>query len=162
MPDMPLTIRDATRADTEFLVESNAAMAIETEDKTLDRDILARGVNAVFEHPARGFYLIAERDGKALGCLMITREWSDWRGGDWWWIQSVYVTTDARRTGAFRALYNEVEHRARDTADVIGLRLYVETHNSAARTTYASLGMVETPYDLLECEFGGTSPSRDG
>lgn len=153
MPDLPCNVREAARADIPFLVASNAAMARETEDKALDPDTLTRGVTAVFEHPARGFYLIAERNGKAVACLMVTREWSDWRGGDWWWIQSVYVTAAARRSGAFRALYNEVERRARDLVEVIGLRLYVEKQNSAAKATYASLGMQATHYDLLECEF---------
>ncbi len=157
MPDKLLIVREATRPDIAFLVESNAAMAIETEGKALDCDTLMRGVTAVFEQTTRGFYLIAERDGNAVGCLMITHEWSDWRGGDWWWIQSVYVTADARRTGAFRALYADVERRARETTDVIGLRLYVEKQNTAARTTYASLGMIETSYDLLECEFAAQS-----
>ncbi|MBN8482889.1 MAG: GNAT family N-acetyltransferase [Xanthomonadales bacterium] len=149
----PCTIRDATRADIGFLVEANAAMAFETEGKRLDRAVLARGVAGVFDDRARGFYLVAERDGVAVGGLLVTREWSDWRDGDWWWIQSVYVVPAARRSGVFRALHAEVEQRARAMADVVGLRLYVEDANANAQATYAALGLVDAHYRLLEAAF---------
>lgn len=144
-----LSIRDATVADLPFLADSNAAMALETERKTLDRSVLERGIRGVFERPARGFYLIAERDARAVGCLLVTHEWSDWRNGDWWWLQSVYVSADARRGGVFRALHAEVDRRARAAADVVGLRLYVETENRRAQQTYAALGWSETHYSLF-------------
>jgi GNAT superfamily N-acetyltransferase len=149
----PIQLREATRADIAFLVDCNAAMALETEHKTLDREVLARGVAAVFDDPRRGFYLVAERGGAPVGCLLITHEWSDWRDGDWWWFQSVYVVPDARRGGVFRALYAEVERRARATRGVIGLRLYVERDNLRAQRTYASLGMEEEAYRMLARSF---------
>ncbi len=147
------TIRDATPADIPFLVASNVAMARETEDKILDPATLERGVAAVFDNPAHGFYLVAERAGTPVACLMVTFEWSDWRNGQWWWIQSVYVTPNARREGAFRALYAEVERRARAERHVVGLRLYVEKQNARAQATYRALGMNMAPYDLLERSF---------
>jgi GNAT superfamily N-acetyltransferase len=150
---MPITIRNAERPNIPFLVECNAAMAMETEHKTLDRDVLARGMAAVFDDPRRGFYLIAEHEGEPAGCLLITYEWSDWRNGDWWWFQSVYVVPAARRAGVFRALYAEVERRARATPDVIGLRLYVERDNVRAQRTYASLGMEEEAYRMFARSF---------
>ena len=149
---MPIVIRTAEVADVAFLVECNAAMALETEHKTLDRDVLTRGTRAVFDDPRRGFYLIAELDGNPAGCLLITFEWSDWRNGDWWWFQSVYVTKAARRAGVFRALYADVEHRAR-AAGAVGLRLYVERDNERAQQTYVSLGMEEEPYKMLRRGF---------
>jgi GNAT superfamily N-acetyltransferase len=149
---MTLFIRPAEPEDAPFLVECNAAMASETEHKTLDREVLARGTRAVFDDPRRGFYLIAELDGDPAGCLLITYEWSDWRNGDWWWFQSVYVTPAARRAGIFRALYTEVERRAR-AAGAVGLRLYVERDNERAQRTYASLGMEEEAYRMLRREF---------
>jgi GNAT superfamily N-acetyltransferase len=147
-------IRDATPADLDFIVDANAAMASETEHRTLDRDVLRRGVAAVFADPQRGFYLVAERGADAVGCLLVTREWSDWRDGDWWWLQSVYVVPVARRNGVFRALHAEVARRAQTTAGVVGLRLYVERDNRAAQATYAALGLGETHYRLLEKEGG--------
>jgi GNAT superfamily N-acetyltransferase len=151
-PSMPVTIRAAVAADTPFLAECNLAMALETEHKKLDREVLTRGVAAVFDDPRRGFYLVAEHAGEPVGCLLITFEWSDWRCGDWWWFQSVYVTPDARRRGVFRALYAEVERRARSAA-AVGLRLYVERDNERARKTYLSLGMQEEPYRMLRRGF---------
>ncbi|MDQ2971430.1 MAG: GNAT family N-acetyltransferase [Rhodanobacteraceae bacterium] len=148
-----VTIRDATRADIPHLVEWNAAMAQETEGKTLDCDVLARGIAAVFDDPHRGFYLVAERGVESAGCLLITYEWSDWRNGDWWWLQSVYVVPAARRGGAFRALYAEVERRARAGPGVIGLRLYVERDNARAQKTYAALGMEEERYRMFRRGF---------
>ena len=149
----PITIRPAINADVTFLVDCNAAMALETEQKTLDRELLMRGTEAVFAQPARGFYRIAERAGVPVGCLLVTFEWSDWRNGDWWWIQSVYVTRDARRGGVFSALYADVEQGARSTPGVVGLRLYVENENRGALATYAALGMRDSGYRLLETSF---------
>ncbi|HET7561930.1 MAG TPA: GNAT family N-acetyltransferase [Rhodanobacteraceae bacterium] len=145
---MSVTIRTATNNDVQFLVSCNAAMALETEHKTLDRDVLERGTRAVFDDPRRGFYLVAEHAGEPAGCLLITYEWSDWRNGDWWWFQSVYVTPEQRRHGVFRALYAEVEQRAR-VAGAIGVRLYVERDNARAQQTYCALGMEEEHYKML-------------
>ncbi|MES2404079.1 MAG: GNAT family N-acetyltransferase [Pseudomonadota bacterium] len=149
---MAIIVRAANPEDVPFLVECNAAMALETEHKTLDRDVLTRGTHAVFDDPRRGFYLIAELDGQPAGCLLITYEWSDWRNGDWWWFQSVYVTKPARRAGVFRALYADVERRAR-AGGAVGLRLYVERNNERAQQTYASLGMEEEAYKMLRRGF---------
>lgn len=151
---MPVTVRPATLADVEFLVECNAAMALETEHKTLDRDTLTRGTRAVFDDPRRGFYLVAECDGIQAGCLLVTYEWSDWRCGEWWWLQSVYVVPVQRRHGVFRMLFADVERRAR-AAGAIGLRLYVERDNARAQRTYISLGMAEEPYRMLRHGFMG-------
>jgi GNAT superfamily N-acetyltransferase len=147
-PGSPLQIRLATSADIDVLVEFNAAMARETEEKTLDSAVLRAGVAAVLAEPRRGFYLAAECAGEIAGCLMITYEWSDWRNGDWWWLQSVYVRPGHRRRGVFRALYAAVERRAAATADVIGVRLYVEQDNHRAQQTYAALGMHEEQYRM--------------
>ena len=103
-----ITIRAACLADTAFLVDCNAAMALETEHKLLDREVLKQGTEAVFADAQRGFYRIAERAGVAVGCLLVTHEWSDWRNGDWWWIQSVYVTAEAPQSSFFRRLVASV------------------------------------------------------
>lgn len=149
---MPIVIRPALPADVAFLADCNAAMARETEHKALDREVLTRGTQAVFDDPRRGFYLIAEHDGEPAGCLLITYEWSDWRNGDWWWIQSVYVVSAHRRCGVFRALYDAVE-RGAHAAGAVGLRLYVECDNLRAQRTYASLGMETEPYKMLRHGF---------
>lgn len=149
---MTITTRLATRSDISCIAQWNVAMAWETERKALDPAVLERGVTAVFDEPRRGFYLVADRDGEPVGCLLVTYEWSDWRAGDFWWIQSVYVVEAARREGAFRRLYEAVQQRARD-AGAVGLRLYVETENERAQRTYAGLGMECCHYFMYEAEF---------
>lgn len=143
-----IRIRGARTDDLDTLVAFNAAMALETENKTLDPLVLCAGVERVLAEPARGFYLVAEVEGTVAACLMITFEWSDWRNGDWWWLQSVYVAPEYRRHGVFRALYAEIERRAAEHADVVGIRLYVERENVRAQRTYQALGMREENYHL--------------
>ena len=147
---MTLTIRRATPADVPVLVAFNTAIAWETEHKRLDPAVLTTGVRAVFDDPARGFYTVAERDGEVVGQMMITYEWSDWRNGWFWWVQSVYVRADARRGGVFRALYRAIEAQAAADPTVIGLRLYFETGNTRAQETYRALGMTDTTYGMME------------
>jgi GNAT superfamily N-acetyltransferase len=113
--------------------------------------VLAPGVRAVFADAAKGFYTVAENErGEIVGQMMVTFEWSDWRNGWFWWVQSVYVRDDARRGGVFRALYKEVERQAAADPGVIGLRLYVEEDNTRARDTYRAMGMTVTTYGLME------------
>ncbi|MEX1828545.1 GNAT family N-acetyltransferase [Luteibacter sp. CQ10] len=151
---MTLTIRAAAVDDADDIARWNIAMAWETERKALDPDTIGRGVRAVFAEPRRGFYLVAERDGVAVGCLLVTYEWSDWRCGDFWWIQSVYVTPEARRGGVFRSLYESVRSKA-EAAGAVGVRLYVETENERAQATYDGLGMERCHYYMYEAMLRG-------
>lgn len=146
---MTLYIRRAAIADADAIAQWNIAMAWETESKALDPDTIGRGVRAVFDEPRRGFYLIAELDGAAVGCLLVTYEWSDWRCGDFWWVQSVYVAPEARRAGVFRGMYAHVKSMA-GGADAVGVRLYVETENERAQATYNGLGMERCHYYMYE------------
>jgi ribosomal protein S18 acetylase RimI-like enzyme len=147
---MSLSIRRATPDDEAVLVAFNAALAWETEHKRLRPDVLSAGVRAVFTDSARGFYTMAEDAGEIVGQMMVTYEWSDWRNGWFWWVQSVYVREDARRKGVFRSLYKEVQRQAIADPTVIGIRLYVESDNIRAQATYRALGMTETTYGLME------------
>jgi ribosomal protein S18 acetylase RimI-like enzyme len=148
-----LAIRPAEPGDVTLLVEFNRAMAEESEDKGLDVETLRRGVEHLLARPADGFYLLAERGGQPAGALMVTYEWSDWRNGRFWWIQSVYVLPEHRRQGVYRAMHSHVRERARADAEACGLRLYVERENTGAMATYRALDMVETHYRLYEEEF---------
>lgn len=148
------TLRLATHADVELLVEFNRAHAAEVEDKGLDPDVLRRGIGHLMDEPRDGFYLIAEAAGTAgtqepAGTLMVTREWSDWRNAHFWWIQSVYVHPQHRRKGLYSALHQEVARQAR-AANACGLRLYVEKDNTGAQATYRAHGMDETYYLMFE------------
>lgn len=145
-----INVRLAGAADVPVLAQFNRLMAQETEQKDLDLGTVTAGVQSLIKQPAYGFYLLAERAGEVAGCLMITYEWTDWRDGVFWWIQSVYVHEQHRRQGVFRALHDEVRRRARAAKNVRGLRLYVESHNSAAQATYRDLGFTNTGYLMLE------------
>lgn len=147
------TIRPAHVGDAPLLVEFNQRLAHETEGKPLDRETLANGVHVILTDSSKGFYLVAEMEGEVVGCLMITKEWSDWRNGDFWWIQSVYVRQNFRRQGVFRTLYSEARKRAGESDKVCGLRLYVEKENLPAQSTYTGLGFKETDYKMYEEEF---------
>ncbi|MDQ3494704.1 MAG: GNAT family N-acetyltransferase [Pseudomonadota bacterium] len=146
-------VREARRDDLDWLAEGAIAMAWETEHKRLDPDTVRAGIAAGLDDPARARYFVADGNGARVGTLMLTQEWSDWRNGAWWWIQSVYVAPAHRRQGVFAALYRHVEALARDAPGVIGLRLYVERDNSAAQRTYTALGMRNAGYRLYESEW---------
>src|SRR5712691_6339755 len=118
---MPITIRPARPQDASTLIDFNAAMALETENLKLDRDVLSRGVRAGLANPTEARYFVAELEGRIVGQLMLTLEWSDWRDGEIWWIQSVYVDPDFRRRGVFKSLYRHAEHLAREKG-AVGLR----------------------------------------
>ena len=150
---MTVSIRPARPDDAEVVADFNARLAADTEDLVLDRARLLAGVRAVLADPGKGFYTMAERAGAPVGQLLITREWSDWRNGDFWWIQSVFVVPEARGAGVFRALYEHVDRLARERGDVCGLRLYVERHNDRAQRTYERLGMQRTVYDMFETDY---------
>ena len=142
-------VRPATSADAQVIADFNAAMALETEHVRLDPPTVLEGVRAGIADAAKAVYFVAECQGKIAGCCMVTHEWSDWRNGDIWWLQSVYVHPDHRRRGVFRALYRHVESAAR-RAGAVALRLYVERDNARAKSTYTALGMTLTHYDVME------------
>ncbi|HEX7373618.1 MAG TPA: GNAT family N-acetyltransferase [Steroidobacteraceae bacterium] len=152
---MTVHTRPAEARDLDFIADGNSAMAFETEHKRLDPPTVRRGVQAAFDDPGRGRYFVAEIDGQVVGQMMITYEWSDWRNGVFWWIQSVYVVPQARRKGVFRALYDHVERLARNSAGVCGLRLYVEHDNIRAQQTYLGCGMFNAGYLVMETDYSG-------
>lgn len=152
-----LTIRDALVDDAPTIVDFNCRLAWETEHKRLDPAVIGPGVEAALRRPEFARYFLAEINGEIVGQMMLTYEWSDWRNGLFWWIQSVYVRDDARRGGVFRALYRHVESLARSTAGVIGLRLYVEHENAAALATYRKLGMIPSGHVLYEYDWSGAT-----
>ena len=148
-----ISVRWGSLGDLEAIVRHNAAMALETEAKTLDRDTLRAGVGRLLSDDLRGFYLVAASAGQIVGQLMVTFEWSDWRNAYFWWIQSVYVKADWRRRGIYRAMHDWVHAAARSRPDVCGIRLYVDLDNEVAQHTYANLGMVRAHYHLFEIDF---------
>lgn len=150
-----IIIRRATTDETDIIAEFNQEMAMETENKILPTQIISKGVKNLFARPQSGFYLVCEFQKKIIGSCMITFEWSDWRNGYFWWIQSLYIKPDFRRKGIFRRMYFFIKKQARQAKDVCGIRLYVDKNNTIAKRTYCNLGMSETDYRLYEEEFFG-------
>jgi len=146
-------IRPANISDTSFIADCNIRMALETEQRQLEPKTVAAGVESALKDSSKGIYFIAEADSKPVGQMFITYEWSDWRNGNFWWIQSVYIVEPFRGRGIFRALFEQVNALARGRADVCGLRLYVEAGNARAKQVYSRLGMHETEYDIFETDF---------
>lgn len=145
-----MNIRLAIKKDALDLVEFNQAMAMETEGKRLNPDILKSGVEAVFDDEKKGFYVVAEENGKIVGGLMVTFEWSDWRNRWFWWIQSVYILPDFRGRGIYRLLYEFVKTEAEKSKNICGFRLYVEKENVNAQKVYEKTGMESSHYLMYE------------
>lgn len=150
MSEQTSGVREATPADRDFLVECARAMARETEHKELDLATVRAGVAALLADTGRGRVFVADADGAPAATLMLTYEWSDWRNGFFWWIQSVYVVPAQRRRGLYRQLHGHVRDLAARTDGVYGLRLYVERDNANAQSTYRRMGMEETAYLIYE------------
>ena len=147
-----IRIRKADRKDREALATFQQHLASETESKTLDRDIVLKGVDGIFDSDRKGFYIVAEIEDAVVGSLLITYEWSDWRNAEFWWIQSVYVDAKLRRKGVYKAMYNHVHSISKSDPNICGIRLYVERDNHIAQMVYTDLGMSKSRYYLFEID----------
>lgn len=162
-----LIIRAANLEDVQSIITFSAAMALETENRRLDEARLREGTLSLLRTASYGFFMVAElRDGKQhtlIGQLMITYEWSDWRNGVFWWIQSVYVDPAWRRRGVFRRMHGEVVSQAKADPKVCGVRLYVEQDNRTAETVYQRVGLTRSAYRVYEKDFvlAPASPAKD-
>jgi len=143
-------IREATVEDAAIVAEFNSRLALETENKRLDPATALRGAQLGLQQPEICRYFLAERDGQVIGQVMVTFEWSDWRAGMFWWLQSVYVHPDFRRGGVFGRLFKHVMELCRNSPDACGLRLYVEEHNQPAIETYRRLGLRPSGHVVYE------------
>ena len=160
---VPVQIRRATMADIETISAFNSALARETEARILDAQVLRLGVEAILQDPHKGWYAVAVIPHESvqptvIGQILITFEWSDWRNGIFWWLQSLYVDQPYRQQGVFRQLYDYVYEQARANPEkVCGFRLYVERENHQAHQVYAQTGFQETAYQMHEIEFSGSA-----
>ncbi|MFQ3334590.1 MAG: GNAT superfamily N-acetyltransferase [Woeseiaceae bacterium] len=147
---MSQIIRIGEPKDIAILAENNIAMAMETENKILNKDTITQGVSSIINDRVKGIYWVMEIDDNLVGQLMITYEWSDWRNGTMWWIQSVFVPEGYRRQGVYSSLYENLVNLADSDHDCCGIRLYVEKNNTRAAETYSKLGMVNAGYEIME------------
>jgi len=158
MSNESVQIRAAVAADQAVVTDFNRQLAQESEGLVLDEETVNAGVAAILEDASRGCYFLAEIEGQVVGQIGLTYEWSDWRNGSFWWIQSVFILPEFRRNGVFRALYHHVEAMALEDPGCTGLRLYVEPENEKAIQTYHALGLSDAPYRMLELDF--SEPDR--
>lgn len=149
MSQPPLTIRRGEPRDLNVITTYNIQMAQETEQKKLDPYVVTAGVRAALADEHKGIYFVAEVEGRVVGQLMITHEWSDWRNGDVWWIQSVYVLPEFRKQGVFKALHTHTRAAAIEAGAAM-LRLYVERDNARAQDVYKTLGLSLSGYLMME------------
>ncbi|HEY5627833.1 MAG TPA: N-acetyltransferase [Nitrospira sp.] len=150
-------IRPARITDVESIVAFSTAMALETEERHLDQARLRQGTLSLLTSAEHGFFLVAEQSrggaSQLVGQLMITFEWSDWRNGVFWWVQSVYVAPSWRRQGIFRLMHEAIVERAKADPSVCGIRLYVERDNRNAQTVYQRVGLAPSGYTVYEHDF---------
>ena len=160
-----VNIRRATMADVDTISTFNAALARETEGRRLNDLLLRAGVESLLQDSSKGWYAVAVNSlgvdqSKIIGQILITFEWSDWRNGYFWWLQSLYVDQHYRQQGIFRQLYEYVWEQAQANPEkVCGFRLYVERENHQAHQVYAKIGFQETMYRMHEIDFSEKSMS---
>lgn len=145
-----MIVRKASRGDIEIIADFQLAMAAETENLNLNREVVMKGVTSVFDDSSRGNYYVAEEEGRIIGSLLTTFEWSDWRNGTVLWIQSVYVLPGHRRKGVYTALYHYIREMVMSTPSLFGVRLYADKNNKAAHQAYLQLGMNADHYVTFE------------
>ncbi len=157
-----IIVRPGTLGDHEVVAEFNRLLAWETEALRLDPETLRAGVSAILADPRKGHYFVAEREGRVVGQACVTFEWSDWRNGMIWWLQSVYVEAPCRRAGVFALLLDRIAAEAR-AAGVVALRLYVEKDNETAQAVYTRRGWTMTHYRVMERALGsGAGAGKTG
>jgi ribosomal protein S18 acetylase RimI-like enzyme len=145
-----ISIRKSSLKDIDTLVDFQLRLADETESVTLNPHIVKQGLEELFKEPSRGLYYVAESDGAVVGCHLITYEWSEWRNGNVWWLQSVYVRKDFRGKGVFKSMYDNLLRMIEQDPKILGLRLYVDKTNVTAQKVYSSLGMNGEHYTVYE------------
>ncbi len=145
-----MIVREAKLSDIPTLLDFQLKMALETENVQLEIQPLTQGMQKLFRDPTRGKYYVAEEEGEVIGCLMTTSEWSEWRCGTIFWIQSVYVAASHRKKGVFKQMYQHIRQLVNDDPDFKGIRLYVDNSNEAAKQVYKGLGMNGDHYSVFE------------
>ena len=142
--------RPATVNDIPILVDFQQRLALETENVILDGAVLLRGMTAMFKDPSKGAYYVAEVDAEIVGCHMVTFEWSDWRNGMVYWLQSVYVKESHRQHGVFKAMFSALWKKIEADPGIVGLRLYADKTNGRAQQVYLNMGMNGDHYTVFE------------
>lgn len=148
--EIDYTIRTAVLEDIESLVAFTVREAQESQGVAVDTATVERGVRAAFEQPPRARYWVVERPGGQLvASTSVVTEWSDFHGGDYWWVQSLYIVPEHRGSGLVDLLFTHLS-RAAAAAAALDLRLYVHRSNERAIRAYQRCGFVAAPYMIMQ------------
>ena len=147
---MTLRIRPAGPSDREVVHGLLTAQMVEhrlpAEPERIDR-----GLDAAFRPGSPAWLFLAERDGQAVGVFLANQIVSVEKGGETLWIEELYVTPAARRTGVARALLAHALDQARRR----GLRAFdleVVPTQAAALALYRALGFEDVPRQRMTLE----------
>ncbi len=143
-------IDEATELDILELVDLQQKMALETENITLNEDVLEQGITALIQDSHKGKYYKIVQKGKIIGCVLNTYEWSDWRNGNIVWIQSLYILPAHRRQGIFTEVYQYLREQVQKNPTQKGIRLYVDKRNETAIKAYKAIDMDNNHYEMFE------------
>lgn len=143
------TIRKALRSDIDTLVRFTLQEAYEAEGVERDETAVTRGVEGAFRDPPLATYWMAEASGQGVvGSTSVVTEWSDFQGGHYWWIQSLFIVPEHRGGGLVDLLIDRLA-RAASAAGALELRLYAHSSNERALRAYRRCGFTIAPYVIM-------------
>jgi GNAT superfamily N-acetyltransferase len=136
----------------EIITDFQIKMCAETERIDLDASIVKQGVSHILKSQNEGQYLLAidQKNQQVVSCLLLLKEWSDWRARYIWWIHSLYVIPSYRQKGIYKMMYHFLKQKVLTSDDIGGIRLYVDKSNVKAKEVYTKLGMSPEHYELYE------------
>ncbi len=144
-------IQEANLADASMIATLQIKMAKETEDFDLNAATVNQGVAALLQDPHKGtYYKFTSASEEIIGCVLITKEWSDWRNGNILWIQSLYIESEFRGKGIFSEVYRFFQQQVQQSDSLRGIRLYVDKSNQKAVAVYKAIGMNNQHYEMFE------------
>jgi ribosomal protein S18 acetylase RimI-like enzyme len=151
---MTYAIRDAVASDLETLVRFTLQEAREAEQIDIDEAAVRRGVQGGFQTPPVATYWVAESaEGRVVASTSVVTEWSDFHGGHYWWIQSIFIVPE-HRGGELVGLLIDHVAQAAERSGALDLRLYAHSSNERALRAYRRCGFAVAPYVIM------TKPTR--
>jgi GNAT superfamily N-acetyltransferase len=142
-------VRRAELSDLEVLVSFAVQEAKEAEGIELSPENVHRGISAALANDSLGrFWVLTRENEEAIANVSIIREWSNWNGGYYWWIQSLFILPEFRGAGLMQNLINAVKNAAHREG-AIDLRLYVHGKNERAIKAYNKAGFSESLYRIM-------------
>jgi ribosomal protein S18 acetylase RimI-like enzyme len=148
------TIRKARETDLETLIAFTLEEAWEAEGARIGVDAVRRGVETGLMDPKVAEYWVAEATGgEVIAAASVVTEWSNFHGGYYWWVQSLFIAPDHRGRGLVDLLLDHLADTAQ-AAGALDLRLYVHESNHRAIHAYRRCGFGSAPYTIMVKQWG--------